>query len=616
MRKLFILSALLATPLVHAQYVNAYAQVTAIGGATLTVGSVDETVHSFEDGEWVVLMQMQDNVIGGNTTNNVNFGNLSAIQNCGRYEIRQIQSHTESGGLPNTITFTQSPNFTYNINANALVQVITFRQYGNPDFTTVANMSAKKWDGTTGGVLAFFVPGTLTLAHNLDADQDGFRGAGPNAGGSTGCSGNSNWRVTTQNNFADKGEGIYRRTVGSHAAGMAKILNGGGGGNSHNGGGGGGGNYTGGGQGGPGWDGSASGCGPSAGGMGGIALSGSITVGRIFMGGGGGAGEGNNNLSTDGGDGGGIILVKANQVITTGACGLTVSANGEDISFAGNDGGGGGGGGGTIVFEVNSWSVSATCPIAVSANGGDGGDVNNGSVHGGGGGGGQGVIFYSTTAPANVTNETLNGDGGCSATPCSVPAGDGTGSDNAGVQVSLTGPLPIELLEFDAVMIGGEVECTWVTASEVNNDFFTVERSVGNDVWVAVGKRDGAGNSSVKTDYVLKDRAPLRGYSFYRLKQTDFDGAFKYSNIVEVYNDGNGTLIYPNPSNGQVFVSKKDIENYEVIITSSLGQVVSIPGVLEGETVSFDLHDLPPGVYYVLLVRNEHVESNRFILAD
>ena len=227
----------------HSQVVNAYAEVTAVAGATLTIGTVDEAAHTFEVGDWVIIMQMQDNVIG-DVTNTATFGALGSINNAGRYEIREISTITESSGVPTTITLVNTPNFTYNTGTNSQVQLISFRKYGSPNYTTVADMSALPWDGEVGGVLAFYVDGDLTLAHNLDADFDGFRGASPNAGGSAGCQGNSNYRVVSQDNMADKGEGIYKNTTAAYAAGMGRILNGGGGGNSHNGGGGGGGNYT------------------------------------------------------------------------------------------------------------------------------------------------------------------------------------------------------------------------------------------------------------------------------------------------------------------------------------------------------------------------------------
>ena len=136
--------------------------------------------------------------------------------------------------------------------------------------------------------------------------------------------------------FATKGEGIYKNTNVAITDGRGKMINGGGGANQINAGGGGGGNFTAGGNGGIGWS-----CGASAGGIGGLALSGSIGAGRVFMGGGGGGGEGNDNVSTDGATGGGIILIKASQLRTIGTCSVRISADGGTAGNSGNDGGGG-----------------------------------------------------------------------------------------------------------------------------------------------------------------------------------------------------------------------------------------------------------------------------------
>src|SRR5690606_38045231 len=110
----------------------------------------------------------------GTITNTVAFGDLGDISNTGIYEVRQISSHTEVAGSPTTITFVSTPNYTYNFNTNSSVQIISLRTFGSPDYTTTGNMSAKNWDGQTGGVLAIHVPGTLTLLHNLSADLAGF----------------------------------------------------------------------------------------------------------------------------------------------------------------------------------------------------------------------------------------------------------------------------------------------------------------------------------------------------------------------------------------------------------------------------------------------------------
>ncbi|MBK9591127.1 MAG: T9SS type A sorting domain-containing protein [Crocinitomicaceae bacterium] len=614
----FVFSVLVMFTNAHSQVVNGYANVTAIntGTNTLTVNNVDEAADSFEDGEYIVIMQMQDNVIG-TTTDVVGFGSLGSIASAGLYEIRQILSHTETAGLPATITLTSPIGATYNINANASVQIITFRQFGSPNFTTTSAMSAKKWNGTTGGVLAIYCPGTLTIGHKLDADFDGFLGAGPNAGGAAGCSGGANYRTTTQVNFADKGQGIFKRTTANQAAGMGRILNGGGGGNSHNGGGGGGGNFSAGGDGGPGWNGSAGGCSPSGGGLGGLSLQTSSSVGRVFMGGGGGAGEGNNNLSTDGGDGGGIILIKANEIVTTACVGVTISANGESIAFAGNDGGGGAGAGGTIVFEVNTWNVTAGCPLVVSANGGNGGTANTGNTHGGGGGGGQGVIYYSTALPSNVTNQTLNGIGGCSnnSNPCNNQAGSGSGLNNAGIQGPFTGPLPVELVDFYASLVSSSVNTSWTTMSEVNNDYFIVQRSVDYENWEDLEKIDGQGNSAEKTNYFYDDRAPHFGFSYYRLKQVDFDGQVEYSAVREIYNDGNGIFVYPNPTDGMVYIVAKNLEALEFNVFNALGQSITIQTSNSSGQLQLDFSNLENGVYYIITSSSSLRQTHKIILS-
>jgi len=98
-----------------------------------------------------------------------------------------------------------------------------------------------------------------------------------------------------------------------------------------------------------------------------------------------------------------------------------------------------------------------------------------------------------------------------------------------------TSILPIELTSFNAKRDGDYVNLTWITVSERNNDFFTVEQSVNGFDFEVVGYLNGAGNSSTPQAYKLIDSSPvLDVVSYYRLKQTDYDGIFTYSNIVSV----------------------------------------------------------------------------------
>jgi autotransporter-associated beta strand protein len=97
-----------------------------------------------------------------------------------------------------------------------------------------------------------------------------------------------------------------------------------------------------------------------------------------------------------------------------------------------------------------------------------------------------------------------------------------------------TNVLPITLLSFQAEVKDGLVHTNWVTASEINNDFFTVERSKDGNSWEEVGTVDGAGDSNTELAYAFVDDDPYSGISYYRLRQTDFDGTTSVSEIRAV----------------------------------------------------------------------------------
>jgi hypothetical protein len=112
--------------------------------------------------------------------------------------------------------------------------------------------------------------------------------------------------------------------------------------------------------------------------------------------------------------------------------------------------------------------------------------------------------------------------------------------------------LPIDLISFTAETNGTEVDLNWVTASEVNNDYFTIERSEDAIFFDPIATVGGAGNSSTELNYKMVDFAPLYGVSYYRLKQTDFDGKFEYSKVEAVTFTGEeigkaSILVSPNP---------------------------------------------------------------------
>ncbi len=96
------------------------------------------------------------------------------------------------------------------------------------------------------------------------------------------------------------------------------------------------------------------------------------------------------------------------------------------------------------------------------------------------------------------------------------------------------GTLPVTLAYFKVKPEAGKVIVEWATAAEENNDFFTVERSTDGKSFQVVGSVRGAGNSKSKLTYSFTDVSPLAGKSYYRLKQTDYDGKFEYFKLEMV----------------------------------------------------------------------------------
>ena len=110
-------------------------------------------------------------------------------------------------------------------------------------------------------------------------------------------------------------------------------------------------------------------------------------------------------------------------------------------------------------------------------------------------------------------------------------------------------PLPIELSNFTATLNNKKVDVKWTTQSELNNDYFTVERSADNETFTAIGTVDGSGNTTQLHNYSFTDNNPLTGLSYYRLRQTDFDGQSQANLPVVVNNIGSGVFtVYPNPA--------------------------------------------------------------------
>ncbi len=164
--------------------------------------------------------------------------------------------------------------------------------------------------------------------------------------------------------------------------------------------------------------------------------------------------------------------------------------------------------------------------------------------------------------------------------------------------------LPIELLSFTASAKNDLVETQWVTSTEINNDYFTVERSVDATNFEEVGRLDGAGNSTTQLSYGFIDDAPYPGISYYRLKQTDFDGMFSYSDIRAVEIDGDHGFellqVYRSES-GLNLTYRSEAPRLHAAVFDLLGQQLFQAGIDNTNGRSVIYPSLARGVYLLRL---------------
>lgn len=211
--------------------------------------------------------------------------------------------------------------------------------------------------------------------------------------------------------------------------------------------------------------------------------------------------------------------------------------------------------------------------------------------------------------PANWYNRngtgTANGTGTITSTSFSTwgsiyTLANATGGTNA---------LPIELLSFTAQQYEKDVKLDWSTASEINNDYFTIERSGNNQEYSPLEIIQGAGNSTSVLNYTTFDKDPLAGISYYRLKQTDYDGVFTYSDPVKIeFGKKPGISVSPNPVTGNDLTIQLDnirSENLEISLKRSDGALVfkrQIQGSRFDGTLHLDDFELGRNGLYILTV--------------
>lgn len=223
--------------------------------------------------------------------------------------------------------------------------------------------------------------------------------------------------------------------------------------------------------------------------------------------------------------------------------------------------------------------------------------------------------FVSQNGTSSTSGQSLQrlGNGLCPSTHSWDRAPQTRGGPN-GSQA----PLPISLLDFSAVLVGGQVKLLWRTASELNNDYMTVERSADGRAFSPIGQVNGAGTSTTPRDYHLWDYEPLPGRNYYRLTQTDFDGTVSYHRVVVVNIDRKGAAPVLSPTLAahavQVSFGLALPTEGRLVVVDQLGRTRQQHKIAEGTVVqSLEVSSLERGHYFVRIEYGNQAFTERFV---
>ncbi len=202
------------------------------------------------------------------------------------------------------------------------------------------------------------------------------------------------------------------------------------------------------------------------------------------------------------------------------------------------------------------------------------------------------VVRWNGTSWVNHGNGGTTGDGGTGSV-----TSDGVVTSFSPFTIgssSIDNPLPVELATFSAQQLQHNVLLQWTTASELNNDYFTLEKSRNGLDFENMTTIKGAGTSVKQQQYQFIDKVPFKYKTYYRLKQTDFDGQYSYSKIIVVYQQIENQLeVYPNPATSTKLLEVNKMGRF--VVFNNLGVIV----LRATDTDQIDISKLATGVYVV-----------------
>jgi hypothetical protein len=172
--------------------------------------------------------------------------------------------------------------------------------------------------------------------------------------------------------------------------------------------------------------------------------------------------------------------------------------------------------------------------------------------------------------------------------------------------------LPVELVSFDVQSKDNQNVLSWTTATEINNDFFSIERSNNGNDFETIGKVNGSGNSYASIYYRHVDKSPNSGANYYRIKQIDFDGKYEYSDILRADNMKSRISIYPTTTSDYINIVMDEQQVASLIVFNEVGQTIKEMTTTEMQS-RIDISDLPNGIYFAQVNTQSGKEIKKII---
>ncbi|ALO17307.1 Extracellular ribonuclease precursor [Salinivirga cyanobacteriivorans] len=189
---------------------------------------------------------------------------------------------------------------------------------------------------------------------------------------------------------------------------------------------------------------------------------------------------------------------------------------------------------------------------------------------------------------------------------------------------STDNPLPVTWKSVSAVVKDKCIDINWTTATETNNDYFSIEHSIDNDSFQQIGRVEGAGNASVLNYYSFRHNSPVSGENYYRIKQVDFNGNFDYSKIVSAKWEGlsisrlNIEFVHWSTDEQKALIQSVPGSTIDIVIYNLAGKKVYKESVKT--TSAYYMHSiektyLQDGIYIMRVRSGENVARQKFAVS-